>query len=196
MKVTTRVLAMVAILGSLALSTVSAQPPGPDGPGGRRGRGGPGGRENAGPPSGGPRGMLQMLPVMKALDADRNGVISGDEINNATTALKSLDKNDDGQLTEDELRPSFGRGGPGGPAQQGARERRGPGAESRGGPGSANRDSSAIVERILQRFDKDDDGKLNKEELGAMVQAGPMSGRSRVGSGERSRQGRPQRPSE
>jgi molybdopterin biosynthesis enzyme MoaB len=39
-----------------------------------------------------------------------DGVISKKEIANSTKALKKLDKNADGQLTEDELRPNFGEG--------------------------------------------------------------------------------------
>lgn len=43
-----------------------------------------------------------------------DGVISADEIANAPAALKTLDKNNDGQLTQDELRPapSMQNGGP------------------------------------------------------------------------------------
>jgi hypothetical protein len=62
-------------------------------------------------------GMMRMFPVMAALDADGNGEISAEEIKGAVAALKKLDKNKDGKLTEDELRPSFG--GPGGPGGRG-----------------------------------------------------------------------------
>ena len=68
---------------------VSAQPPGPGGPGGGR----------------------PIPPVMAALDADTNGEISAKELENASKALAALDKNKDGKLTEDELRPEMGRGG-------------------------------------------------------------------------------------
>ena len=55
---------------------------------------------------------MRMFPVMVALDSDGNGEISSEEIKGAVAALKKLDKNKDGKLTEDELRPSFGgRGG-------------------------------------------------------------------------------------
>ena len=46
-------------------------------------------------------------PVMTALDADHDGALSADEIKNAPAALKKLDKNGDGKLTEDEVRPNF-----------------------------------------------------------------------------------------
>jgi hypothetical protein len=44
-------------------------------------------------------------PLMLALDANHDGMIDADEIANASAALKTLDKNGDGKLTLDELRP-------------------------------------------------------------------------------------------
>jgi EF hand len=44
-------------------------------------------------------------PIVKALDANGDGVIDATEIANAPAALKTLDKNGDGKLTRDELRP-------------------------------------------------------------------------------------------
>jgi hypothetical protein len=41
--------------------------------------------------------------IVKALDANGDGVIDASEIANAPAALKSLDKNGDGQLTPDEF---------------------------------------------------------------------------------------------
>ncbi len=71
-----------------------------------RGQGPPEGRRGEfGPPP---------MPLMLALDADNDGTISADEIENAATALKKMDRNGDGSLSSDELRPTFrGRGGPG-----------------------------------------------------------------------------------
>ena len=40
-----------------------------------------------------------------ALDANHDGIIDSNEIANASAALKSLDKNGDGQLTADEYLP-------------------------------------------------------------------------------------------
>jgi hypothetical protein len=70
----------------------------------------------AGPPNGGAGrqpGMPMPSPIIAALDTNQNGIIEAGELANATTALKTLDKNRDGKLTEDEFRPQF-RGGPGG----------------------------------------------------------------------------------
>ena len=59
---------------------------------------------------------MRVLPIMTALDADRNGEISAKEIEDAVAALKKLDKNKDDKLTAEELRPDFGanRSGRGG----------------------------------------------------------------------------------
>lgn len=56
--------------------------------------------------------------IVKALDANGDGVIDATEIANAPAALKSLDKNGDGQLTPDEYigpRPHMGPPRAGGP---------------------------------------------------------------------------------
>ncbi len=92
-------------------------------------------------------GMMRMLPVMAALDADGDGEISASEIDGAVSALRKLDKNEDGKLTPDELRPEMG--GPGGP----------------GGPG----DPMAFIEGLM-RFDENKDGKLSKDELPERMQ--------------------------
>ena len=81
----------------------------------RGGFGGPG----RGGFGGGPGRMLRSLPVMQALDADQNGELSGQEVENAVAALKALDKDQNGTITQDEMMPDFGammggRGGPGG----------------------------------------------------------------------------------
>lgn len=67
-----------------------------------RGPGGPGGRG------------MGMDRVFSSLDADQDGSVSAAELAAASNALSKLDANQDGKLTEDEVRPSFGPGGPGG----------------------------------------------------------------------------------
>ena len=87
---------------------------------------------------GGPGGFMRMFPVMTALDSDGNGEISPEEIKGAVAALKKLDKNKDGKLTEDELRPNFGgRGGASGQRPSRGGEGRGGQRPSGGGEGRA-----------------------------------------------------------
>jgi hypothetical protein len=69
-----------------------------------------------GPPPGRP-----VSPIMAALDANKDGEIDATELANATAALKTLDKNGDGKLTGDEIRPPRGDRGPGGRAPGGGR---------------------------------------------------------------------------
>jgi Ca2+-binding EF-hand superfamily protein len=49
--------------------------------------------------------FMHFHPVLAALDADHDGEISAREIQNAPAALKTLDKNGDGRLTQDEVLP-------------------------------------------------------------------------------------------
>jgi len=95
-----------AELKAMAAEQANAPAGGPRGGGGGRGPGGPGGRGS---------GFGPFDAAASALDTDRNGEISGAEIDAAPTSLKSLDKNTDGQITEDEVRPAIGGRGPGGP---------------------------------------------------------------------------------
>ena len=89
---------------------------------------------------GGPGGFMRMFPVMTALDSDGNGEISPEEIKGAVAALKKLDKNKDGKLTEDELRPNFGgRGGASGQRPSRGGEGRGGQRPSGGGEGREGR---------------------------------------------------------
>jgi Ca2+-binding EF-hand superfamily protein len=53
------------------------------------------------------RGPAMMAePLVRVLDADQNGVLDASEIAHAAAALLTLDKNRDGKLTPDELRPA------------------------------------------------------------------------------------------
>ena len=139
-KLTTGVVALatVATITTFAMS----QPP--------RGRGGPGGRTGA-PPN----------ALLEILDANEDREVSATEIENATTALKKLDRNGDGKLAGAELRPV---GGPGGPDRRGPG---GPAAGARGRPGGDN--STAFLERVLS-FDENGDGKIAKSELPERMQ--------------------------
>lgn len=96
---------------------------------------------------------MRMFPLMAALDADGDGVISARELDNAAAALKTLDKNNDGKLTEEELRPNFG----------------GPGGMNGRGPFFGGPTVESMVGRLME-MDKNGDGKLSKDELGERMQ--------------------------
>ncbi len=66
-------------------------------------------KQERGPRPDGPR---PRMPLIAALDANADGVIDADEINNASAALKKLDKNGDGKLTREELMPPRPEGAP------------------------------------------------------------------------------------
>ena len=88
----------------------------------------------------GPGGMI--IPVMAALDEDKDGVISASEIQNAEKSLTALDKNGDGKIDNNELRPSFGR--PGGRSSS-----KGRGGSRRGDrAGRDGRNGEPRIERI------------------------------------------------
>ena len=97
--------------------------PGGPGQGDRPGFGGPG---QGGFP-GRPGGQPPRNPLATVLDADGDGVISANELKNASKALSRLDRNRDGKITRDEMYPrqSDNQGGrddfrrPGGPGQGG-----------------------------------------------------------------------------
>jgi len=161
----------IALTGVIALALLTdvatAQRPGggPRGPGQRPGvRRGPNARgpgRDFHPPA---------HPLMIALDTDKDGELSATEIENAAAALKSLDADGDGKLGREELRPKFpGRGGPGGADRPG----RGGGADRPGrpgGPGGADRPGRGGLAERLMSFDKNKDGKVDKDELPEQMQ--------------------------
>ena len=99
-------------------------------------------------------------PIVEAIDKDKNGSLSAEEIKNAVAALKSLDKNGDGEISREEMRPEgFGRPGQGRPGQGG------PGF---GGPRpefNAEEFTKNFVSRMLTENDKNKDGKIDKKEV-------------------------------
>ncbi|MFG0263458.1 MAG: hypothetical protein ACF788_13785, partial [Novipirellula sp. JB048] len=124
--------------------------------------------------------MMQRMPVLAALDADGDGVISEAEIDNAAAALRSLDKNQDGALTFDELRP---RGDFPGRRHRGEHRDRSPRhrpdadrdsgprradmpRERRGGlPPEAIENPERFVRMIFERRDANADGLLTGDEI-------------------------------
>ncbi len=106
------------------------------------------------PPGGFGRGGMQS-PAFQALDADKDGVISAAEMSKAAAALKSLDKNGDGKLTEDEVRPQMG--GRGGGGRDGER-------------GETAAPTADDMVKALMAFDKNGDGQLTRDELPERMQ--------------------------
>ena len=82
------------------------------GPGGAGRRPGPPGGAGGMPP-GGPGAGFPLPLIIRTLDANGDGVIDAQEIENAPAALRKLDRNGDGKLTPDEYRdPGFPPGAP------------------------------------------------------------------------------------
>jgi hypothetical protein len=104
------------------------------------------------PPGGGPGGARPKPPIIAALDADGDGVISAAEIANAPTALKKLVKNGADHLTMDDLRPPRPEGGPqgggpGGPQAAGDQQRPKPGDGPQTEPGKEGLPPAGGLER-------------------------------------------------
>ncbi len=82
-------------------------------------------------------------PLLRALDANRDGKLDKSEIENAAAALKKLDRNDDGEITREEL---------GGGIRPGDQPR----------PDQPRPDQPRLPD--LSALDKVGDGKISKEE--------------------------------
>jgi hypothetical protein len=174
----TKCITIMALTVGLSALNTFAQP----GPG--SGEGGPRVRHH----------KIMIPPLVAALDADHDGTISAEELANASAAVKGFDKNNDGAVQLEELRPKppEGEGKDGerkGPPPGGQRpdgERKGP---RPGGPGpdgerkvfnlptppvigalDANGDKTISADEIanasaaLKKLDKNGDGALQKEE--------------------------------
>ncbi len=192
---------LAALVLTLTVPAISiAQPPEGD----RRQERPPEERQDR-PRDGGPDGRPRFPnPVLEAIDADKNGELSAEEIANAATALKTLDKNSDGKLDMVEMRPNFegmGRGFGGPPGAPGF-------GGGQGGGGSeemmnrliamdANKngklEKDEVPERMQSMFtraDKNEDGAIDKEEMTAMARErsggqGPGFGGGQGGFGGR-----------
>ena len=107
--------------------------PRPQGGGPDDQRGGP--RPQGGGPDdqrGGPRGQGAVMPIIAAIDLNKDGILDNTEIEQARQSLKKLDTNGDGKITPDEYRGQR-RGGPDGSGREGAGSVR-PRGEEQGRP--------------------------------------------------------------
>ena len=142
---------LIAMLMAVATPTWAlAQEDGKDRPGSRRPKMTPTGEGSGqGGFMGGP---MAMLPIMKALDTDQDGILSATEIANASKSLMQLDKDGNGVLSMEEMRPDLSRMAPGGLA-------------GIGGPGSNGAPSGAMMAKLFEKSDSDNDGKLTGDEI-------------------------------
>ena len=144
---------LMPLLCAALLASAVATAQGFDGP-----RGGDGGGRG---PGGGPPRPLQI-----ALDTNRDGVLSADEIAAAPHSLLTLDRNGDGSLTPDELQP---------PSDVAT----GPSADDltkqlmafdRNGDGVLTPDElPASLQNLFARADTNHDGKITQQELHALA---------------------------
>ncbi|MEI6524445.1 MAG: hypothetical protein WCP62_00350 [Planctomycetota bacterium] len=133
--------------------------PGEGRPGGGFGGGFGGGAANPEMAARGMAMMLRNMPLFKALDADEDGQLSASEIENASKSILKLDKNGDGVVSAEEMRPEPGQmpmfAGPNAPGAPGAT----------GAPGNAGGPNPEMMMRMFENRDKDKDGKLSGDEI-------------------------------
>lgn len=157
---------LIRIVLGLGLSTasiLSAQTTSTSDSGPRRG---PGGR-------GGPRGGH---PVVRAIDTDKNHELSATEIASASASLLTLDANQDGSVSAEELQPARPSDAPDRPGRDRSADARKGGPRAR--PVSpvmlaldANSDGALSAAEItnaaasLRALDANSDGKLTPDEL-------------------------------
>jgi len=101
--------------------------------------------------------MLRNIPLFRALDTDEDGQLSASEIENASKSIIKLDKNGDGVISAEEMRPD--------PAQMPMFA--GPNAPGRpGAPGAAGQTPGPeMMMRMFENRDQDKDGKLTGDEI-------------------------------
>ncbi len=187
---------LMIIVAALAFVADSARSQPAEGRGRFEGRGGFGGRI---PPE-----FFPGIVIMAALDADKDGALSADEIANAAAALKKLDKNGDGKVGRDEIRTELEklrpprreqggrRGGGGGFGGRSFLDRIMEHDKNADGKISAS-ELPAGMAGLMDRGDKNKDGFLEKSEIETLSQNLGNRNRGRGGPGG-NREGRPSRP--
>ena len=154
---------MLAVAASATAFVAAAQDDGTNAPP-------PGGPDQGGPGFG--RHHRPVPAIVRALDANHDGIIDSNEIANASAALQKLDKNGDGKLTWDEyMGKRSGRQGPppdanggdaGGPPDD-ATNTPPPGGPDQGGPGPHGRHMP--IPAIVRALDVNHDGIIDSNEI-------------------------------
>jgi len=138
---------------------------------------------NDGPPGGGPGGgqggpggfhKMPVLPIIKALDTNHDGIIDALEIANASAALLTLDTNGDGVLTTNEYLPALPQNAP-----PGARRPPTPliiKALDANGDGIIDAAEIANAVAVLKKLDTNGDGVLTRDEYIGKRPAPPRGG--------------------
>lgn len=167
-----------ALLGGELLAAPPGQGQGQGKPGqGRRQQGqqGQGKGQRPGGQQQGQRGQMPPNPILQAIDLNRDGQLTANEIQQAAASLMKLDRNRDGKLTQDELRPQFGgRGQAQGGQRPGQGNQQGKAGGARRGQGQAQGRAggnavAGMVERVMQN-DKNGDGKVTRQEAPRLAQ--------------------------
>jgi Ca2+-binding EF-hand superfamily protein len=112
-------------------------------------------------------GPLMGMAIFHALDTNGDGKLDAKEIAAAPEALKKL-ANSNGEITREDLMksmPGVAAGGFGGGFGAG-----GFGGGLAGSAGQGEPNSEAVMKRVIQTFDKNGDGKLQKDELPPKLQ--------------------------
>lgn len=103
-------------------------------------------------------------PLFTALDTDRDGELSAEEIANSAKSLAALDKNQDGKITRDELGPPPGLAGPE------AMLRRFKSADANGDGKLSKEEAPDRLKENFDNVDRNGDGYLDEAELREMLQ--------------------------
>jgi hypothetical protein len=105
-------------------------------------------------------GFMRLHPALAALDADRDGAISADEIGNSPAALRTLDSDGDGSLIAPELLPAPG-------ANEAAMylSRHDTNRDGRISHQERSSVSDKEIRELLERADRNQDGNVDGKEL-------------------------------
>lgn len=137
------------------------------GRGREQGRDGGGGGQRTGEGGGGD-------PIFRAIDSNRNGILEKAEIQNTARAILSLDENNDGQVSREELRGPNGGRGQGGPPrrdgqqsgrpEEGRRQGNGP-ADQAGGPQAGDGPPPLWIVVHADEIDLDKNKIISRDEI-------------------------------